>query len=87
MDYVFRANIDHYNQLLAIETDARKIVTIRKLLAEEEAKLTDWQARNPRPNAAEWGVCAYLIRIKHLQRKAAALCFQNGVANHSNCAI
>lgn len=52
-DFIFRANIDHYKQLLASETDARKIAMIRKLLEEEERKLIDWQARNPRPKAAE----------------------------------
>lgn len=52
-DFIFQANIDHYKRLLATETDARKIASIRKLLEEEEHKLTDWQARNPRPKAAE----------------------------------
>jgi hypothetical protein len=52
-DFIFHANIDHYKQLLATETDARKIAMIRKLLEEEERKLTDWQAKNPRPKKAE----------------------------------
>ncbi len=52
-DFVFEANIAHYKELLATETDARKIATIRKLMAEEEAKLAEWHAKNPRPKAAE----------------------------------
>jgi len=47
-DFVFRANIAHYNELLDKETDARKIETLSKLLAEEEAKLAEWQAKNRR---------------------------------------
>ena len=50
-DYVFRANIAHYKELLAKETDAGRIATVRKLLAEEEAKLAAWQAKNPKPPA------------------------------------
>ena len=52
-DFIFHANIAHYKELLATETDARKIAMLRKLLAEEEAKLADWHAKNPRPKAAE----------------------------------
>lgn len=52
-DFIFRANIAHYKELLATETDARKIATLRKLLVEEEAKLADWHARSPKPKAAE----------------------------------
>jgi hypothetical protein len=52
-DFVYTANIAHYKEMLAVETDARKIATLRKLLAEEEAKLADWHAKNPRPKAAE----------------------------------
>jgi hypothetical protein len=52
-DFVFEANIAHYKKLLAVETDARKIATLHKLLAEEQAKLVDWHANNPRPKAAE----------------------------------
>ena len=38
---VARLNIEHYRRLLAVETDeARRRVLVR-LLAEEEAKLTD----------------------------------------------
>ncbi|GIQ75523.1 hypothetical protein [Bradyrhizobium sp. RD5-C2] len=36
-DFIFRANIAHYKGLLERETDVRKIETLRRLLAEEEA--------------------------------------------------
>lgn len=52
-DFIFSANITHYRELLASETDARKIAMLHKLLAEEEAKFADWHAKNPRPKAAE----------------------------------
>ena len=39
-DFIFHANIAHYKDLLATETDARKIAMIRKLL-EEKHKLTE----------------------------------------------
>ena len=52
-DFIFRANIAHYRNLLTTETDARRIAMLRALLAEEEAKLTDWQNNNPRQKAAE----------------------------------
>ena len=52
-DFVFTANIAHYKEMLATETDARKIAMLRKLLAEEEAKLAAWHTQNPRPKAAE----------------------------------
>ncbi|MGA8902613.1 hypothetical protein, partial [Bradyrhizobium sp.] len=53
LDFIFQANIAHYKELRATETDARKIATMRKLLSEEEAKLAEWRARNPKSNAAE----------------------------------
>jgi hypothetical protein len=52
-NFIFEANISHYKELLASETDARKIAMVHKLLAEEEAKFADWRARNPNPKAAE----------------------------------
>lgn len=52
-DFIYTANIAHFKELLATETDARKIVMLQKLLAEEEAKLAEWRAQNPRPKAAE----------------------------------
>ena len=52
-DFVLNANIAHYKELLATETDTRKIAMLHKLLAEEEAKLAEWHRQNPRPKAAE----------------------------------
>ena len=51
-EFIFQANISHYRALLATETDAQKIATINKLLAEEQAKLAEWRAKNPKPTAA-----------------------------------
>jgi hypothetical protein len=51
--FIFEANIAHYKELLASETDGRKLAMIQKLLAEEEAKFAEWRAKNPRPKAAE----------------------------------
>lgn len=52
-DFVFQANIAHYKELLANETDPRKIATLCKLLAEEEAKLAAWLAKNGHPPGKE----------------------------------
>jgi hypothetical protein len=52
-DFILKSNIAHFKELLASETDARKVAMLRKLLAEEEAKLADWREKNPRPDAAE----------------------------------
>jgi hypothetical protein len=52
-DFILKSNIAHFKELLATETDARKVATLRKLLAEEEAKLADWREKNPRADAAE----------------------------------
>ncbi len=38
---VARLNIEHYRRLLANETDAARLQTLRRLLAEEEAKLSN----------------------------------------------
>jgi len=38
---VARFNIEHYRRLLAQETDEARRQTIHRLLAEEEAKLSD----------------------------------------------
>jgi hypothetical protein len=46
--FIFSANIAHFKELLATETDARKIATLRLLLVEEEAKYDEWRAKNPR---------------------------------------
>jgi len=52
-DFVFQANIARYRELLAAETDAKKIATLRRLLAEEETKLAEWREKNGGSNAAE----------------------------------
>ena len=52
-DFIFQANIAHYKELLAKETDANRIATLRKLLVEEETKLAEWQAKHPKPPAKE----------------------------------
>ena len=38
---VARLNIEHYRRLLARETDEQRRKTLQRLLAEEEAKLSD----------------------------------------------
>ncbi|HET7191420.1 MAG TPA: hypothetical protein VFI98_05860 [Pseudolabrys sp.] len=38
---VARLNIEHYQRLLAQETDEARLQTLRRLLAEEEAKLSN----------------------------------------------
>ena len=52
-NFIFEANMANYEKLLATETDPKKIAMVRKLLAEEEAKLSDWRAKNEIPNTAE----------------------------------
>ena len=37
--YVARLNIEHFRQLIATETDLMKLDLLRRLMAEEEAKL------------------------------------------------
>ena len=37
--YVARLNIDHFKQLIAAEADPKKLILLRRLLADEEAKL------------------------------------------------
>ena len=45
--FIFESNIAHFRELLAGETDARKVAMLHKLLAEEEHKYTEWRAKNP----------------------------------------
>ena len=52
-DFIFKANIAHYKELLATETDEQKIAMLRKLLAEEEIKYADWRAKSPTPMKPE----------------------------------
>lgn len=51
-DFIFRANIAHYENLLVNETDAKKIAVIRKLLAEEKARLANFHATRSDRGAA-----------------------------------
>lgn len=44
-EFIFQANIANYHKLVASETDAQKTAVLRKLLAEEEAKLAEWRAK------------------------------------------
>jgi len=37
--YVARLNVEHFRQLIAVETNPKKLDLLRRLLAEEEAKL------------------------------------------------
>jgi hypothetical protein len=50
--FIFDANIAHYKERLSQETDPKTIATLRRLLAEEEANLADYNARNPAPPRA-----------------------------------
>ena len=43
--YVARLNIEHFRRLIAGETDPKKLEILRRLLAEEEAKLAQLLAR------------------------------------------
>jgi hypothetical protein len=52
-NFIIEANIAHYKELLASETDARKIAMLGKLLAEEKAKLAGVYAMKPKSDAAE----------------------------------
>ena len=52
LEFIFEANIAHYEELLTTETEPGKIATIRKLLAEEQAKQAEWRASDQRPDAA-----------------------------------
>ena len=54
-DFIFRANIAHYRDLLEHETDPQKIMTLRSLLCEEQAKLEDWEASQQQSTAAKRG--------------------------------
>jgi len=48
---VARFNIEHYRRLLAQETDEARLQTLRRLLAEEEAKLSDSNNAEKPPRA------------------------------------
>ena len=52
--FIFEANIAHYKERLSQETDPIKKETLRRLLAEEEAKLADFNtSSHPSQRAAE----------------------------------
>ena len=46
--FIMEANIAHYKELLAKESDPKKIETLRKLLADEEARLAEYNKDNLR---------------------------------------
>ena len=48
--YVARLNIDHFRQLIAAETDPKKLILLRRLLADEEAKLVRLLAPGATPS-------------------------------------
>ena len=51
--FVFERNIARYKELLATETDPKKIAMLSKLWAEEETKFAEWRANSPIRNTAE----------------------------------
>jgi len=44
--FVFEANIAHFKRQIDQETDPKRLQTLRGLLADEEAKLADHDARH-----------------------------------------
>jgi hypothetical protein len=51
--FIYKSNIARYKERLAVETDPKKIATVRRLLAEEEAKLAKYYAKKRPPKASE----------------------------------
>ncbi len=47
--FVFEANIAHYKERIAKESDPEMLKTLRRLLAEEEDKLAEYKANHPTP--------------------------------------
>lgn len=45
--FIFEANIAHYKERLARETDPEKIAMLRRLLAEEEGRLAEYNKHKP----------------------------------------
>lgn len=43
--FIVQANISHFRKLIAEETDPKKLESLQKFLAEEEAKLATLDAR------------------------------------------
>jgi hypothetical protein len=52
-DFIFRAKIAHYQELLATETDARKIATLRKLLVRKKPSSPTGMRRTVSPEPAQ----------------------------------
>lgn len=52
-EFIFKANIAFLKERLKTETDEKTIATVKKILAEEEAKLLKWQRENTPRKAAE----------------------------------
>jgi hypothetical protein len=52
-NFIFERNIARYKELLATETDHKKIAMLSKLWAEEETKFAEWRANSPIRNTAE----------------------------------
>ena len=48
--YVARLNIEHFRQLIAAESNRKKLDLLRRLLAEEEAKLARLLAPGATPS-------------------------------------
>lgn len=46
--FIYEANIAHYKQRIARETDPETLKTLWSLLAEEEAKLARYKAQQPK---------------------------------------
>lgn len=45
--FIFEANIAHYKERLARETDPETAATLRKLLAEQQARLAEYDKHHP----------------------------------------
>lgn len=48
-NFIFDSNIAHFKECLASENDPEKARVLKKLLAEEKAKLADWCAQESKP--------------------------------------
>lgn len=51
--FIYKENIAHYRERLAVETDPQTTATLRRLLAEEEDKLAEYNAKNPQPKGSK----------------------------------
>jgi hypothetical protein len=48
MEWIAQANINHFKSLLRTENDPNKLAMIKRLLAEEEAKLARFRKQDER---------------------------------------